>query len=357
MIFRRSRSIRKAGKDLCRHAQHFLNMREDILTPRDAQQVRDARKQLSEALRQRDSAGIEAGCNSVSTHLERLTPPRSHEILRENIEVLVVAVAVAMCFRAHFVQPFKIPTGSMQPTLHGIRYTAANLVDDDLGLRHRKPFAMLNWLLTGDLYVEIRAKNNGDVRMDTQKIVVGNRGHKYSLDMDVRVRPGQSVTKGELLASGIRHTGDHLFVNKIRWNFTRPQRGQVMVFTTDNIPALHEKRTHYIKRMVGLPSERISIDPPDLLINGTAVSNTAAISRIQNSSDGYAGYQFARGVNVVLGGPMAYQQLNQDQFFACGDNQFNSADSRFWGPVPRANLVGPAVFVYWPFASHWGLIK
>jgi signal peptidase I len=44
-------------------------------------------------------------------------------------------------------------------------------------------------------------------------------------------------------------------------------------------------------------------------------------------------------------------------YMAMGDNSANSFDSRNWGPVPERNLVGPALFVYWPFANHWGLIR
>jgi len=45
-----------------------------------------------------------------------------------------------------------------------------------------------------------------------------------------------------------------------------------------------------------------------------------------------------------------------EQYFAMGDNSKHSSDSRDWGPVLQANIMGRAVFVYWPFAPHWGLI-
>ena len=45
-------------------------------------------------------------------------------------------------------------------------------------------------------------------------------------------------------------------------------------------------------------------------------------------------------------------KLAGDQYFAMGDNSFNSLDSRYWGPVPEHNLLGPATVVYWPFTSH-----
>jgi signal peptidase I len=45
------------------------------------------------------------------------------------------------------------------------------------------------------------------------------------------------------------------------------------------------------------------------------------------------------------------------QYFAMGDNSYSSSDSRFWGPVPEQNLVGPGWFCYWPLTKHWGFIR
>ena len=47
----------------------------------------------------------------------------------------------------------------------------------------------------------------------------------------------------------------------------------------------------------------------------------------------------------------------QDGYFALGDNSYNSYDSRYWGTVPEANLVGRGLLVYWPFNWHWGIIR
>jgi len=152
--------------------------------------------------------------------------------------------------------------------------------------------------------------------------------------------------------SGVTHRGDHLFVNKVIWNFRRPRRDEIMVFTTDAIATL-EPGTHYIKRMCGLPGERLAIHPPHLFINGEPVTGLRGISRVTSADKGYDGYKLAG----LLTAENLEWPLRHDEYFAMGDNTGNSRDSRYWGPVPAKNLVGPAVFVYWPFSKRWGLIR
>jgi signal peptidase I len=50
-------------------------------------------------------------------------------------------------------------------------------------------------------------------------------------------------------------------------------------------------------------------------------------------------------------------KLGGDEYWAMGDNSYNSSDSRYWGVVPQRNLVGPGMFCYLPLASHWGVIR
>jgi signal peptidase I len=88
------------------------------------------------------------------------------------------------------------------------------------------------------------------------------------------------------------------------------------------------------------------------------MTKPSSIARIEACQTGYYGYQ-KYDVTGKMGDYLASQnnrvQLANDQFFACGDNQRNSLDSRYWGPVKRANLVGPAFFVYWPLSRRWGM--
>jgi signal peptidase I len=171
--------------------------------------------------------------------------------------------------------------------------------------------------------------------------------------------PGDMIRKGDVLWAGRTITGDHVFVDKIRWNFMKPQRGQVVVFSTKDIPTL-PPGTHYIKRLIALPDEIISIVPPNILINGTRITTPAEIERIQRQEPGYsAGYIPAgfSGEDAFLARAGDTKRIPTGRYFALGDNTTNSRDSRYWGTIPAENMVGPAVCVYWPFRSHWGRIR
>ena len=172
-----------------------------------------------------------------------------------------------------------------------------------------------------------------------------------------KAKTSDRVVTGQVIARGNSVSGDHLFVNRVKWNFIKPKRGEVMVFRTDGIPIprLTEK-THYIKRMCGVPGEDISIREPALLVNGKPARDAAGVCRVADREPGYSGY--------CPGGPDALfirvdgdaLHLGKGQYLALGDNTHNSLDGRYWGPVPSENLVGPAMVVYWPFSKRWGWI-
>ena len=114
-----------------------------------------------------------------------------------------------------------------------------------------------------------------------------------------------------------------------------PERGDVIVFHAPTKP-----QRDFVKRVVGLPGERVEIRSGAVYIDGVVLDETyLEESNISGSMDCIP--------NLGLVGCT----LQEDQFFVLGDNRSNSNDSRDWGPVQIDSIVGKVWFVYWPLSN------
>lgn len=239
---------------------------------------------------------------------------------KEWLDTLVVAISVAMAFRAYFYEPFKIPTGSMQETLWGY-HTQAGV---EKTTWDAFPLSILKWAWTGSRTVDYIAPVSGMVRCQPRNdgfatVQVGTSRETWSLPTDAcRQLHGKFVRAGETFWKGAITTGDFIFVNRWKWNFWQPQDNDVMIFSTTGIEKLPQG-THYIKRMKARPGETYQLEHP---VEGFPTTVT----------------------------------MGEGEYFACGDNYNNSFDSRYWGVVPRQNLRGEGAFVFWPF-NGWRIIR
>jgi len=138
--------------------------------------------------------------------------------------------------------------------------------------------------------------------------------------------------------------GDHLLVNKFAYGihsgflswilpYGEPKRGDVIVFKYPNSP-----ETAYVKRLMGMPGDKLEMIGRTLYINGKALEEK--YTQYGNPESVYDHY-----------GPI---HIPQGQYFAMGDNRDNSQDSRFWGTVPRDYILGKALVIYWSFETPSG---
>ncbi len=330
---------------------------------------------LQQAIRCREIEDLRALEETVRKELQAALPKPHWPLAAELFDVVVSALAVAFCFRAYYYQPFKIPTGSMQPTLYGVHAE----VGGEASVWDRQPLRFIKWAATGATYHDIRVRRSGRVagwRADAvpgyASLFVDTAGRldRYdfpdadSKQLQVQLHPGTPVRMGTRLWRGTVQSGDFLFVNRWIWNFRHPRLGETMVFSTRGLPGLPNNQ-HYIKRLCGRPGDTVELRPGDsrLWVNGepalrpSRLAEIAGHGRPWTGSPPYPGYQPA-----LPGGPyretFTHFELGTGRYLALGDNSSNSLDSRYWGPVPARNLLGPASFIHWPFASpRWGSIR
>lgn len=357
------RKAKKYVRQLLHDAHHARHMREDIAEAAQIEELDSAADALRAAWAERDAERIERAGESLTARIVAVYPPKNSPRMREYVEIAVVALAVAMAFRTYFVQPFKIPTGSMQPTLYGI--IAEPQLSRSLG--DRFPLNAVTFALFGERYVEIKAARDGRITgmAETEDGMKGSRDGivpLYRKGLAEHFIEGQQVQKGQVLATGRVRSGDHIFVNKIRYNYTRPKRGDVFVFSTKGIAYPNVRPdSFYIKRLVALPDETIGIDPPYLLVDGERVVEPDVFIRQVHRKDlGYDGYvipRFTVPVRMYLSSERVRRLLGPDEYLPLGDNTTASLDGRYFGPVKQENIVGPAFMVYWPLGARWGAIR
>ncbi|MBI3414306.1 MAG: signal peptidase I [Verrucomicrobia bacterium] len=389
-----SRDVRHAS-DMTKHVLKILNAQRDLLSPKAIESIEGARLEVVAAIRSRaDGKKLQQSIESLETAANKWLKPYPSAALRENVEVFLVALAVAMCIRTFFLQPFKIPTGSMQPTLYGI--VSENLL--------RRPDFQIptgwqrvqEWF-TGVSYVHVKAENDGNLEAIEepkrfllfnlwQRIVIGGQAQmiwfppdygQYGLaqraELDERWRhtfhKGDDVVKVKVVA------GDHLFVDRVSYNFRRPARGEIIVFETRGIQGLPQDQ-FYIKRLVALPGERVQLgNDRHLIINGKRLdASTPGFEKVYSFApfspnaripeSQYSGHDKSERLAPQFYGDRIDPRtgsrekadgvtVGPDHYMVMGDNTTNSSDSRTWGDFPRGNVIGKSCFVYWPFSRRF----
>lgn len=421
MIIRRflSKTVREAAA-MHKHYGRLLAAQRDTLPPQAIAPVEEALDKLRLAIQLDDKDGaIRLKAEALQFAAEKWLKPYPHATWRENVEVLLVALAVAMAIRTFFLQPFKIPTGSMQPTLFGVTSSpdftplftrrweqeqAQKYANEQIKLRDGMEFPsgwdrVKAWFM-GDTYLSIVAENDGELQAVQpptrflifnikQTIVIGGQSQtiwfppdygeiplqiRAGLRVQNQYQDGQTCRKGQTLARIKVSAGDHLFVDRLTYNFRKPERGETIVFATAGTEIAAQDQ-FYIKRLTVLPNERVSIgDDRHMRINGVRLD--ASTPHFENvygfdpakppHESQYSGhlngatavrYDISPGLALAPRFPDAETVFTNgpDTYMVFGDNTCNSADSRTWGTLPAKNVIGKAFFVYWPLTSRFGV--
>jgi len=284
-------------------------MHRDILDSGNVHETAAAADALGAAVAAKNADAVEGLIEKLDRQLARAFPRQKYAALRENVEVFLVAAIVAMGVRTFFFQPFKIPTGSMQPTLYGIFPPEPLPSAPYINGRPSPVQILLGTTLQGKIY-------QGD---------------------------------------GSRQRGDHIFVDRFTYHFRKPHRGEVIVFDTSDIERIPEssRGKFYIKRLIGLGGDKIQIQPPYVKVNGEILDERPAFKRIYSKQNGYNGYVTPEDYRAeAIRSARDIYAVPAKHLFVLGDNSVSSLDGRFWGSLPEHALVGRAVIVYWPFVRE-----
>ncbi len=369
----------KEGRLVVKNARKLLHYKRDLIPQAGLADFEATIDRLEQAIKERDLKGVEEATQRLEKQWSKYMPPAEDAAWRENCEVFLVAIVIAIGVRVFFLQPFTIPTGSMEPTLNGIRGYPDKPVPNILT-------QAFQFVVLGRHYVDVVAKSDDvvekiyetkflhfftvtDIQCSNNTYTVWAPFDTMRHDFHVGTLLGRELHPGDVIARGAVDTGDHVFVDKVSYNLHMPTRGEVFVFTTLGIKDIEEgnqqqgiySSEYYIKRLAGLPGDTLRVANLQLFINGQ-LAQEYGFQRVMSQVNGYQGYSNPFPLDPpynkpCLTTPDSTYTVPPHSYFAMGDNSFNSLDSRYWGPVPEQNLMGRGLFVYWPFSSHWGFVK
>jgi signal peptidase I len=390
MIFRwlTSSTVRRAVA-MRRHVAKLLAAQRDILSPQAMQNVNDVLAALRKTVEQgADKTALHAQMQNLEDAANKWLKPYPNPAWRENVEVLLVAIAVAMAIRTFFLQPFKIPTGSMQPTLYGI--THENLIGNTNAVAPGFLGGLFNYWFNGISYFHVVAKTDGaleNFERTPKRLLLFNLSQRFQIGgqtYTVWFPPEKLLERARLVDDyGNRNphifkagedviklktfAGDHLFVNRLIYNFRHPRRGEIIVFSTkgfDSDAAARyriDRNQYYIKRLVALGGEKVRIgNDQHLIIDGrrldASVPHFENIYNFQSNAgeNQYFGHIFARDPEAILVNASQELTVQPNHYMVMGDNTRNSLDSRYLGDFAREYVIGKSSFVYWPIGPIGG---
>jgi len=394
-----SSTYRQAKAARHHHAQ-LLAAQRDGMTPEGVVSMLTALAALDGALMEDHTGRIRLKLEELQFASNQWIKPYPRHVWRGAVEIILVALVVALGIRTFFVQPFKIPTGSMQPTLYG--------VNDVNLLNQANPSEPVGWRrvvawFRGVEYVRALAQADGKVERVgavtrflslnlKQSFWIGGVEHVVWFPPDLGDfmqgiapliwHPGRRFPiyyrRGDEVINLRRRMGDFLLADRLTYNFRRPQRGEIVVFKTSGIPDEAREKYQippdefYIKRLVGLPGERVQIgNDRHLVINGERLdAATLHFARVYGFDPSlppglqpYLGhlngtvarrYHLNPGFSPLFPDPDTVYNIPPGMCLVMGDNTVDSLDSRYWGAFSEDAVLGKCWFVFWPLSERFG---
>ena len=291
----------KEAQLLNKAAKKFLHYKRDLLEEQLVAEINSRRQDLQTACKQGDKDKCAEASKQLQATCENALPRQQGQgWLEENLEVIFVAIVIALGLRAYVVQPFRIPTGSMQPTLNGITATSVSSADEFPGIASKT----IQRFTRGRKYVDLVLQEDKRLRAEnpviekpflhffTHTYIYFDDGTKLTFpgpkaalmnrngmgfgslcgyptrDMSQqekdrlrlalagtprsemsfegsnnRATPYTSpqLAAGTVIARGYIDTGDLILVDKMSYHFRRPNRGEVFVFDTRDIKKIHSE--------------------------------------------------------------------------------------------------------------------
>jgi len=234
---------------------------------------------------------------------------RKKSLFREYVEAIVIAVGLALVIRSFVVQAFKIPSGSMIPTL----LIGDHLLVNKLVYRFRMPER-------GEVAV---FKFPQDRKTDFIKRVVALPGDEVELADGKLIINSSPVADAQASYGAARLTGLERYMQP----FHVPRKGQTVRLEGPNIKLYQLLVANEVRE-----SDRM----PDI-----------ELYDMRTGPDG----KIVDGRLRLDGKPLEAWKVGEDYLFMMGDNRDNSFDSRFWGPVRRDDIIGKAMIIYWSFGN------
>jgi len=285
-------------------------------------------------------------------------------LFREYAETLIYAFIIAMAVRTFVIQAFKIPTGSMEPTLHGDPRHGDKIFVNKFIYRFKQP-------KRGDIVVFVTKNIPGlDGRKDFIKRLIGLPHDTVEIKNNSIYINRKTAEYSKIAQNIYFNSSPGIVPIKLRKKFKIPRffflawsKAQENFYLLSSIVYKLPAKTR--------PGDVFTFDPRYIeYMQNTVPFKTQIVAFegqiVEFRKDGiyvdktrFTGDYRLNQMYAILGQyGMKGQKIKipTDAYFVCGDNSANSKDSRYWGFVPKADLRGKAMFIWWP-PKRWQILR